>query len=1033
MKKLACSVSIILIGAAPVAASPRGDAPRSLRMRLRARPHVAQAPAPDPAPAGDAQAPSGDPAQPAPAPDQAGEPAPPAPEPAPAASATAGAPEQPGLTDAELAKLAEQEAKTEVITVTGSLIGRKEVDSPSPVSVVDKEKLTSAGITNVGDILQKIPAQGNAINGQNNNGGDGSTRISLRSLGARRTLVLMNGRRVVSSGTGADDSVDIGTIPLAMIERVEVLKDGASAIYGSDAVAGVVNIITRSNFNGTEAAAYTSTSQKGDGTNYDLSFVTGRSSARGNVTFAAGYQKQSPVMASDRKFSATTSTYNYTCSQEDLMAGICKVGGTTLQGSVASPTGYINTLTGPGGAKAFTPAGCTADVCTADVNHPGTFRNFVDPTATMFGDAYNFQTLNYVVTPSSRVNLFGNGSYELAKNTQGFFEASFNSRKSNQQLAEEPLITSQTGNSGIAISKDSIYNPFGADVTDYNRRLTEFGVRTADQDIATTRLVVGAKGSIDEDIPVLNNWKWETSYNYGRSTSTQTLKGDLIVSHLVRALGPSFVGPDGPTCGTPSAPITDGCVPLNLFTPGQVAPDAIKYLTFTSIQSGLNEQHTAQATASGKLVDLPNHGDVSLAFGGDYRFERGANTPDPLTATGDTTGSVTAPTAGSYHAFEGFGELSIVPVSGLDYLKWVEIDAAGRAYDYNTFGSGVTGKLSGLVRTAGGVAVRGTYGTAFRAPNITELFAGQADAFLNLKDPCNTDGGTMPLTGTTAQKCRDAQVPDNFTYSLPQIRGRIGGNPKLDPETAKIGTVGVVYEPLKGFDVTLDYWHIGIDHALQTLPASTILAQCYQGGIDEFCHLIERDPATSVISHLVDLVQNVGSLATSGLDFSSAYQYRNSLGTFRHAIEGTYLFKYNIDTGTIDPETGKEQILHGRNFFDLGVNPDLKVNAFTIWSHPSGIGAGFNARFVDSFQECDQNNCNKASNLRREVSSYATGDVFFNYGLKTSQGTTSVSIGVNNVVNAQPPAIYNGPALNADESAYDFMGRQFYVRLGQLF
>jgi outer membrane receptor protein involved in Fe transport len=997
-------------------------------MRLRARPHVAQAPAPDQPPAGDPP-PAGDGTQPpAPGPDQAS-----APE--PAATATPGAPEQPaGLTDAELAKLAEEEAKTEIITVTGSLIGRKEVDSPSPVSVVDKQKLNSAGITNVGDILQKIPAQGNAINAQNNNGGDGSTRLNLRTLGTGRTLTLINGRRVVASGTGADDSVDIGTIPLAMIERVEVLKDGASAIYGSDAVAGVVNIITRSNFNGTEAAAYTSTSQKGDGTNYDLSFVTGRTSAKGNVTFAGGYQNQQSVMAGDRAFSATTSTYNYTCSAAALAAGTCKVGGTTLKGSVASPTGFIDTATGPDGAKAFTPMGCTSDICTADVNHPGQFRNFVDPSGTNFGDAYNFQTLNYLVTPSTRINLFSNGAYELSDHTQAFYEASFNSRKSTQQLAEEPLVTSQTGANGIAISKDSIYNPFGVDVVDYNRRLTEFGVRNANQDVDTTRVVVGAKGSIDEAVPVVQNWKWEASYNYGRSTATNTLHGDLIVSRLVKAIGPSFVDPvKGPTCGTPGAPITDGCVPLSLLTPGQVSPDAIKYLTFTSIQAGLNEQHTAQATASGKLVELPNHGDVSVAFGGDYRFERGSSTPDPLTATGDTTGSVSAPTAGSYHTFEGFGEVSVVPVSGLTYLKWVELDAAGRAYDYSTFGSGVTAKLSGLVRTVGGLAARGTYGTAFRAPNVGELFAGQGDGFLAIPDPCDTAGGMMPPTGETAVQCGKQGVPANYTFSLPQIRGRFGGNPKLQPESAKIGTAGIVYEPAKGLDVTLDYWHVGIDNAIQTLPPATILAQCYQGGLASFCSQVQRDPATHIISHLVDLTQNVGGLATSGLDFSAAYQYSNGLGAFRHALEGTWLFKYNIDTGTIDPMTHKEQILHGKNFFDLGVNPDLKLNVFTIWSHPSGIGAGFNVRFVDSFEECQSDNCNKPSNLRREVSKYVNGDLFLTYALKTSQGMTNVSVGVNNVADVQPPAIYNGPALNADSSAYDFLGRQVYIRLGQMF
>jgi len=304
MKTLACSVFLISVGVAPAAADTTPNAPKSLRMRPRLRPRVAQAPAPDQQPTGDTPA-AGD-TPPAPVPDQA---------PPPDQNATPGVsqppvPEQPAvgetpnLTDEELAKLAEQGAKTEVITVTGSLIGRKEVDSPSPISVVDRQRMDDAGITNVGDILQKIPSQGNAINSQNNNGGDGSTRIDLRSLGSARTLVLMNGRRLVPSGLGADASVDLGTIPLAMIERVEVLKDGASAIYGSDAIAGVVNIITKSNFNGTEASIYTATTQKGDGTNYDLSFVSGHSSQKGNITFSGGFQNQDPVMAGDRDFAS---------------------------------------------------------------------------------------------------------------------------------------------------------------------------------------------------------------------------------------------------------------------------------------------------------------------------------------------------------------------------------------------------------------------------------------------------------------------------------------------------------------------------------------------------------------------------------------------------------------------------------------------------------------------------------------------------------------------------------------------------------
>jgi len=921
-----------------------------------------------------------------------------------------------------------------VITVTGSLIGRREIDSTAPVAVVDKEKLEAAGVTNVGDILQRIPAQGNAINEQNNNGGDGSTRINLRSLGTRRTLVLMNGRRVVASGTGADDSVDFGTIPLAMIERVEVLKDGASAIYGSDAVAGVVNIITRSNFNGTEASIYTASSEHQDGENYDLSFVSGHSNSKGNITFAAGYQKQDAVMAGDRDFSATTSKFNYTCSAAALAAKTCTVGGTTLSGSSAIPNGLINTATGPGGSQAFMVPGCTSQLCTADPNTMG-FRNYNPPTSTQFNDAYNFQTLNYLVTPSDRVNLFGTGSYELSKNTQAFFEAQFNSRKSQQQLAEEPVALAQFG---VAISKDSIYNPFGADVTDYNRRLVEFGPRQASQDVDTTRLVVGVKGALDEDLPVVGNWHWEASYNYGRSTATQTGTGDLILSHLQNALGPSFVDPaKGPQCGTPTNALTDGCVPLSLLHPGQVSRDAINYLTFTGITSGLNEQHTAQATANGRIAELPNHGDISAAIGADYRFERGANQPDPLTATGDTTGNANAPTAGSYHALEAFGELSVVPISGTEYIKWSEIDAAARAYDYNTFGSGATGKLSALVRTVEGIAVRGTIGNAFRAPNVSELYSGQFDNFIAIPDPCDSAGIAAITNATVKQQtmteCAKQGVPGNATFTLPQQRAKQGGNPDLKPETAVVATTGVVYEPLAGLDFTLDYWHINITNAIQTLPPQTVLAQCYQGGIQSFCDQVQRDPTTHVISHLFDQVQNVGAVTTSGLDFSTAYQYRNDLGTFRHTLEGTYLFQYNIDTGTIDPTTMKEQILHGRNFYDLGVNPKIKATLFTIWNSPSGIGAGVNARYVGGFEECFQDNCNKASNPRRNVSAYGAGDLFASYAVKTSQGTTNVTLGVNNVTNAQPPAIYNGAALNADSSAYDFMGRFVYLRLGQLF
>ena len=1083
-KRILYSAALLALGLGNAAADP---APKSLHMRhgrRQAPTRVAQPTPPDngggsgsgsdttpppdsgtnPTPTGNTQPPPNNPPTPTDAPGT-GSPTGPA----------AGAQAQPGqeLSDEELAKLAEQSAQTqgeEVITVTGSLIDRREVDTPSPISVVDRQKLAAAGITNVGDILQKLPSQGNALNAQNNNGGDGSTRIDLRSLGTNRTLTLLNGRRVVASGLGADDSVDLGTIPLAMIERVEVLKDGASAIYGSDAISGVVNIITRQDFNGTEATVYTGTSQHGDGTNYDLSFVTGQSTKKGNITLSAGYQHQYKAMAGDRKFSAQTYVYDY-ANQKAILAG-----------SSNTPNGFLDTDPfGDGMTDAITVPGCSmtpGNVCTYDPTlngGKGGFRDYVNPTATSFGDAYNFQPKNYLITPSTRINVFGTGHYDITKDIRAFFEASYNSRKSEQQLAPEPF---NPANYGLQISADSMYNPFGnqgqyvgdqiggvgVPIDDYGRRLVEFPDRIQRQDVSTERLVVGLEGKIPEDAPAFKNWKWEVSYNYGRVDSTYTTRGDLILSHLANAMGPSMVDPASgqPICvGTPGDPTTaiPGCVPINLLTPGHITGDMINYVLFTGIQSGFNEQHTALAQTHGKIVDLPNHGDISFAAGADYRHEQGGVQPDPLTSTGDTTGNAQAPTEGSYRVVEGFAEASVVPVSHMKGAEWVEVDLAGRAYDYNIKNSagndttGVTGKLAALWRTEGGLAFRATYGSSFRAPSIAELYSGQVDNYVNIEDPCDTNppSGPKPApTGTAGMKCMQ-QIGANyatFTGNMqPQIRFKNGGNPSLQPETAGVLTIGAVLEPIKGLALTADYWHIDITNAIQAIPAQTVFSNCYSGGIQAFCDQIHRDPATKTITSVFDLEQNVGGVTTSGMDYGVSYFTKISptAGTIRASLEIQQLFQYNLDTGGFDPRapegSGKTLVLHGKDNYDLGVNPTWRWNLFGAWAHPSGFGAGTNIRFVGDYKECDGDDCNVlpvqdgmgSTPYSRQVGSYITGDLFFDYEAKSRAGTTRVAVGVNNVADVEPRIVYNGAALNSDESAYDFLGRYFYLRLSQLF
>lgn len=1010
---------ILTLGLGAGSAIADSYTPPTLRMRPHeARPtprRLAQAPdAPPDAPnepPTDADPPPTDP-PPATAPTAAPATAPIAPD-VPPAGATD---EPPSLTDEELAALAEAEAAAgaEVIEITGSTLDRRELTTAAPVTVLDRADLEGAGVATIGDILQNLPAQSNAINAQVNNGGDGSTRVDIRGLGTNRTLVLLNGRRVVPGGTGADASVDLNAIPLAVIERVEVLKDGASAVYGSDAIGGVVNIITREDFNGTETTLYTGNSQRNDGFTYDMSFVTGHSSKKGNLIFSAGWQRQRPVFAGDRAFSRFDRDYDFAEPDPSKREYI--------GGSLSTPDGFI----APGSIDYDgdgMPDGredlCGVDVPACRPDGRGGWLPFRDPE-----DLYNYQPSNYLFTPSQRYNAFAKGHYDLTSNTKVFFEGLYLNRQSDQRLAPEPFAAA------VPISADSIYNPTGGTVFEYRRRLEEFGPRRTLQNIDTFRVVAGVSGKLPSDVPLLQGWRWEVSYNYGHTTGLQQSRGNLILSRLANALGPSFVDANGvPRCGTPGN-VIDGCVPMNIMgASGSISRDQASYVTFTGVSTGYNDQKTALAQMGGQLVKLPNGGDISLAIGGDYRSEAGGFTPDPLTSTGDTTGNAQAPTAGSYNALEAFSELSIVPISGKKFVEWAELNLAARAYRYDSFGSGVTGKAGALFKTVNGLALRGTYSSAFRAPSVGELYQGMADDFPSAKDPCDTSDG--PITNpTTAARCAEQGVPTDATLLTRQQRARVGGNANLAAESASVFTGGIVFEPpqVKGLSVTVDYFNVRIRKAIQALGAQVILANCYTRDLSEACAAIHRDPVLHSIDYIDDLYSNVGGTSTDGIDFATAYNWSIGENKLRHQFEGQYLHAYEVDNGTGTP-------LQGVGFYDLGVYPKLKANLTTTWAR-GPLQAGLNVRFVGGFKECVDNDCNTQENLdtlSRDVDANVTADVFVGYEAKTAAGTSRVTIGVNNLTDQDPPLIYTGFAGDSDASTYDYMGRYFYARLTQLF
>jgi outer membrane receptor protein involved in Fe transport len=904
----------------------------------------------------------------------------------------------------------------EEIVVTGTRIPRLEVGTAAPVTTVSRAEIQRSGRTSAGDILQTLPEQTGGLNTQANNNGDGSTRINLRGFGTNRTLVLLNGRRMVAGGTGADATVDLNTIPTAAIERIEILKDGASAIYGSDAVSGVVNIITRSNYDATEVSGYTGISQRADGRLFDASFTTGRTSKRGSVLFSAGVTSQTQVWAGDRGFSRYdygVAGYNWASAQKNT------------GGSSAIPNGRFARPKDPGNAAWEALKAQYPDATNFTIGSDGKWRPFNGSGVTdAGGDFYNYQPENYLVTPQLRLNFFSTGSFKLLGSAQAYYEALYTHRESEQKLAPEPLLTDQEG---LIVSKDNAYNPWGVDFGTVRRRLVEFGNRTYNQDLDTFRVVAGLKGNF---IP---SWTWDVSLNYGRTQGVDTKVGLLQRSKLANALGPSYFDADGVArCGTPDATI-NGCVPVNLFGgAGTIAPEARDYLTYRGTARGYNQQVLFSAATAGEIVKVGTAKvPMGFAAGYEHRREAGASIKDPLTSSGDTTGTKRANTEGSYNVNEAFLELNVPLLSRFGSFTGpgtlLEVNAAGRFVNYSTFGNNFTYKAGARISPSLDFTLRGTFATAFRAPNVSELFLGAADSFPNVTDPCANRTQNTPL-----DKACDAQgVPDDLADDRGQLLTRVGGSDKLRPETARSFTIGAVFEPrwVEDLELTVDYYNIKVTDAIQDVTADVILASCYpgQGGPAAYCDRIRRSE-DGLIRSIDNPLTNVGGDAISGIDIQVDYSPTTPIGAVGVTLNVNYL-------GFYDRTLAGGRVINAKGTYDLSlVLPEWKGNVTLTYGY-EGFGAALMVRWLDSIRECKDNACQQTDPTgpaprTRDVGAYAAADLNLSYRLGHPGGSaTNFALGVNNLFDTDPPYIVNGFTAASDNSAYDYMGRYFYVRL----
>jgi outer membrane receptor protein involved in Fe transport len=944
----------------------------------------------------------------------------------------------------------------EEIVVTGSRIRRKDLTTPAPVTVLSREQLMASGKVTIGDFLQTLPEQGNATNSQVNNGGDGSTRVNLRGLGTSRTLVLVNGRRFMGTmqlPQFTETTVDLNSIPTAAVERIEILKDGASSIYGSDAIGGVVNIITRKKFEGVEASAYSGISRHRDGAVFDVNATAGTSSDRGSALLTAGFMKQNSVMAGSRRFSR---------SQLDLdfRTGEVKRGGSDdiPAGRFTLPvdTDGAGVVTGcqPGGTQLYqdlcaAATGTTHNQWKYDPATPLGYSPFVQ------GDRYNYQPANYDVTPLQRIQIFSAGDLSINSSSRAYYEASFVNRQSRQQIAPNPLdpfffVDPAQG----AISADSVYNPLGVQIDDYGRRLLEFGPRTYDQEVDTARVVVGLTGTLPDSTGPLRGWVWDANLNYGRSWGTYVTRGALRTDRLAAALGPSMIDPATGqaicvgTAGDPSTSIA-GCTPIDLLhVAGPITADQQAGLGYTGTTYAMLQMFDLQASVNGELLRLAASRPAALALGYEFRREYGQSIPDPIAAAGQSTDGGWSASGGGYYANEAFGELSVPILDQAPFVRNLEAVASGRFVNYSSFGTNWTYKLGARYTPISDVTLRGTYSTAFRAPSIADLYLGPAGNSSRVVDPCS---GLNPVTGETqpvhpryAAECQAQGAAANGDESN-EITTLVRGESGLRPETARTFTVGLVLEPrwVKNLTATVDYWNIAIDRSITSRGASAILNGCLSGTNPSFCGFIHRDPATGYITHIDDFITNAGDDRVDGIDIALRYALPTGFGRFGFSFDGTWLHKFDriLVDGTV---------VHGKGTYDLantsggffGVYPAWKFNAGVSYAI-GGASAAISTRFVGSYKECANvsgqsgggacylNPTDPATGrlLARDVAAYSVWDLALGYAFETLGGRTAIQAGVNNLFDATPPVIYNSVTPTSDPSAYDFVGRFFYARL----
>ena len=953
------------------------------------------------------------------------------------------------------------EGPLEVIKVTGSMIRSVDIEQAQPIVTITAADIQRQGFATLGQLLQNLTSASTPDISKSEPfeaGPDvGGSYIDLRNLGASRTLVLIDGKRM---GTSYNGMANLDTIPASIIDHIDVLADGASAVYGSDAIAGVVNVITKKDFNGAQVDAYEGKFvPHGDGTQGQYGVTFGKSTARGSIMFSAQYEKQDAIGAGRRSYSA------YPFTDRFPLNGLSSLG---AYGQFYNPDGSMSVLNTGG-----------------DPRNINDYHMMMSPTyaadgrVTDLGDTYNYSNQMTLQSATSMKNLFMQGHYNLSDDLTASFSASFNQDRNTANMGGLPLTTSSLVSlqhpeyNNPMLSSQSYYNPTNADgqtPTDlaFQRYVVELPRLNVNKS-ENFRFNVGLDGYFNLGEHQFN---WDAYYFDTRYAGTILNTGNFSLPRLANALGPSFMASNGTVeCGTPDSVIA-GCVPLNVLAgPGGYSASMLDYVGINTYERYGSSEKGPQIDVSGEIFSLPAGG-VNLAMGLSHRSIYGYDTPDAPSSEGLTTNLAGQPTRGGYNVNEAYAEFNVPVLKELPMAQMLSVDVASRFSHYNNFGSTHNNQYKITWKPIDDLLVRASYGSGFRAPTVGDLYGGVTTTYPGYVDPCDVSYGLARYNTTVARNCASGvggqpglsqaalnaaglsslygngfaqeQAP-NMLVTSPGASPVYepftqGGNARLRPETSKSAQLGFVYSPsyLQGFNATVDWFSYKVRNVISYISPNEVLYNCYALSIAADCNLFQRTSSNHYqVSGLFMGEENQGYLSTAGYDVGLSYALpKFSFGDFKLKSQSTYYTRNDSQQYAGAP------ISHNNGLYG---NWRLRSNFTIDWEYRN-FGAQWTLRYYSPLKETCYNEqysafpCTLPKYYQAgvgitpmtQVPSVTFNDAQVHW--KAPWGGV-IAMGVNNVFNRVAPYFYGS---NGSDSAYSYnasydYGRFVYLRYTQKF